>query len=126
MIRSLMLAVLATTIMSGGCLAEERTKPMTADESACTRVHTSLEMIEEDIPACTRAIAATNDKQMLSRLYLSSGMMRYLRHGCRKEMQIVPLEQCDCNQAVADLEKSDSPTANKIIVWIIEGRKKYK
>ena len=124
--KKLILALLATTTMSGACLAEERAKPMTADESACTRVHTSPEMIEQDIPACTRAIAATNDKQMLSGLYLSSGMMRYLRHGCHKEMRIVPLEQCDWDQAVADLEKSDSPMANKIIVSIIQGRKKYK
>lgn len=99
---------------------------MTADEAACTRVHSSQEMIEEDIPACERAIAATSDKKMLSDLYLSSGVMRYLRYGCRKEMQVTPLAQCDWDRAVADLEKSESPVANKFIIWINEGRKKYK
>jgi hypothetical protein len=63
---------------------------------------------------------------MLSDLYLSSGAMRYLRHGCRQEMQVTPLAQCDWDRAVADLEKSESPVANKIIIWINEGRKRYK
>jgi tetratricopeptide (TPR) repeat protein len=107
-------------------LMKATTSAMTADEIACTRVHSSQEMIEEDIPACDRAIAATSDKKMLSDLYLSSGMMRYLRHGCRKEMQVTPLAQCDWDRAMADLEKSESPVANKIIVWIIQGRKNYK
>jgi hypothetical protein len=119
--RTLIALLLATT-----ALMQTASNAMTADEIACTRVHSSQEMIEEDIPACERAIAATSDKKTLGDLYLSSGTMRYLRHGCRKEMQVTPLEQCDWDRAIADLEKSESPVANKIIMWIIEGRKKYK